>query len=74
MESLKQRQHRITYIDYSTSTPLKEGVDYEDTTYEDIQKKRIEETLKYIATIKNTIEMSNKEFEELISASGVIKK
>lgn len=84
MESLKQREHRITYIDYSSSTPLIEGVDYESVDiagnkvkvdveyYNAIQQKRIDETLKYIATIKNTL--SVEEFEGLISKSGVIKK
>jgi len=86
MESQKQKEHRLTYID-SKAIPLKEGIDYEVLQtdiagnkvkvdveyYKKIQEQRKEEAIKYIATMKDKVEMSNDEFEGLISKSGVIQ-
>lgn len=69
MASQKQQEQIKLYHlgKFGPPEPLKEGIDYEV-----IQQKRRDDTVKYIATIKDTL--SVKEFEGLISNCGIIKR
>jgi len=72
MKSIKQTEQLELYCYDIAGNLVKIDKEYLPTIYERIQEERHQDTIKYIATIKETL--PEREFEGLISKCGIIKR